>query len=76
MYKKDEGEVIRYLYNLDGDWIVGSIAGGNRCRLQQNNLDDDDQTHYSPFKNKPWEYFDGTVMKDDDKTLKVFPCYF
>ena len=78
VYKKDEGEVTRYLYNLEGDWIVGESAGGNRCiALTQNNNDvDKDQTHYSPFKNKPWEYFDGTVMKDDDKTLKVFPCYF
>ena len=53
VYKKDEGEVIRYLYNLDEDWIVGEISGGNRCIALQQNNDDEDQTHYSPFKNKP-----------------------
>ena len=79
VYKKDEGEGewCKYLYNYDGDWLVGGVAGGNLCYyLGQNNDDDQDRTHYSPLKNKPWLYFDGTDMKNDDKTLKVFPCYF
>ena len=77
VYKKDEdqGEWCKYLYNYDGDWLIGDIAGGSLCLLQQSN-DDDGRTQYSPFKNKPWLYFDGTDWLDGDKTLKVFPCYF
>merc|ERR1712025_267383 len=72
VYKKDEGagEWCKYLYNYDGDWIVGIIAGGSLGLLQQSN--DDGRTHYSPFKNKPWFYLDGIDWLDDDKTLKVF----
>ena len=29
VYKKDEGEWSRYLYNFVGDWFVGAIAGGD-----------------------------------------------
>jgi len=71
VYKNDEGT--KYLYrNYSGNWVVGKIAGDIRFSLLQT---DEGTNHPSPPKILPWKYYnDG--WRDDDKTLKVFPCYF
>ena len=73
--EKDRDACTRYLYvNKDGNWVVGKIAGDDSYYLIQHKDRYDGQTHYTPSKTKQWEYWkDG--WKEDDKTLKVFPCY-
>ena len=70
--KKDEGKEIRYLYQTDGCWRVGTIAGERLCSLHQKNHG---QTLYSPSMTIPWEYARGVGWQNEDKTLKVFRCY-
>ena len=72
VYKKDEGELTSYLYYNNEGWLVGDVAGDSICRLQQKVYG---QTVHSPSKIKPWMYYSHNGWKDDDKTLKVFPCY-
>ena len=71
VYKKDEGERSKYLYNSDGNWVVGNVAGDTRCSLGQTNYG---PTIYSPSKTKKWRYYHHGGWHVD-KTLKVFPCY-
>merc|ERR1712179_645918 len=71
LYKQDEGDL--YLYNSEGDWAVGAVAGEFDCALCQYN--GSDRIHYSPSKITPWKYY-SNGWHDDDETLKVFPCYF
>ena len=71
VYKKDEGERSKYLYNSDGNWVVGNVAGDTRCSLGQTNYG---PKIYSPSKTKKWRYYHHGGWHVD-KTLKVFPCY-
>ena len=73
VYKKDEKTM--YLYNCDGDWCVGEIVGDEMCQLIQWN-DDNERYEYSPSKTKPWSYWADGGWKEDDKFLRVYPCYF
>jgi len=74
VYKHDEGN--KYLYsNEKGEWCVGSVAGSNDCILYQPNPDNNAVSNHSPSKTIPWKYFK-RGWNDDDKTLKVFPCFF
>ena len=76
VYKKDQGAKAMYLYHIkDEGWVVGNVAGDSLCSLHQ--IQDNDQTLYSASKTKPWYYYcNNSGWQSDDKTLKVFPCYY
>merc|ERR1712179_588806 len=74
VYKKDEGT--RYLYHntLLEYWCVGRILGDRYCTLAQPNAND--KPYYTPPKTKTWKHTTSEVGFKEDKTLKVYPCYF
>ena len=71
VYKQEKGNM--FLYNCNGDWAVGPIAGSDMCMLIQHN--GEDRTCYVPSKISPWEY-GKKGWRGDDRSFKVFPCYF
>jgi len=80
VYRKNAGVLSKFLYcnNGVGGWLVGEFEGvilaKPIARLQQRVDNIDNRIHYSPSKTKPWMYY-ANGWRNDDKTLKVFPCY-
>jgi len=74
VYQKDERHFL-YL-GSEGEWCVSDTVGDDRVYLSQKK----DGVGFStlPSKTLPWRYSgnDGSgTWKEDDNTLKVFPCY-
>ena len=72
VFKKDEGHFL-YL-NIFGKWCVSNTVGEKNCYLVQKKADGDGFS-VLPSWTLPWKYFSGGGWKEDDNTLKVFPCY-
>jgi len=76
VYKKDESHFL-YL-NSGGQWCVGDTVGKLESQLVQTF----DGFSLLPSKTSPWNYASAISSNvesfdwmDDDRTLKVFPCY-